>query len=112
MEVGEYDVASEICSGKLGLARWASLGSVIGRSSLPWRRAGSNLRVMGLNGPSRVVGIEKEEDMKRKRKMRIILLELRNLENESDEEIKVLMGGLDFGEINVGNMLGISKEDE
>jgi hypothetical protein len=56
IEVGE-EMASDICSGKFEVAFFLSLGWFIGKSSLPLRNEGSNLRVTGLKGPSRVVGI-------------------------------------------------------
>jgi len=56
MEVGE-EIARAICSGKFKVTFFLSLGSVMGRSSLPRRSDGSNRRVTGLNGPSKVVGM-------------------------------------------------------
>lgn len=57
MEVG-VERAKAICSGKSELTfLFLSLGWSIGKSSLPRRRDGSNRRVNGLNGPSKVVGI-------------------------------------------------------
>lgn len=57
MEVG-VERAKAICSGKSELTfLFLSLGWSIGNSSLPRRRDGSNRRVNGSNGPSKVVGI-------------------------------------------------------
>lgn len=51
------DIARAICSGKLEVTFLLSLGSSIGKSSLPLRNEGSKARVFGLKGPSKVVGM-------------------------------------------------------
>lgn len=56
IEVGE-EIARAICSGKFKVTFFLSLGWVMGRSSLPRRSDGSNRRVTGSNGPSKVVGM-------------------------------------------------------
>ena len=69
MEEG-VDKAIAICSGKFEVTFLLSLGSVRGRSSLPRRREGLKRRVLGVKGPSSVVGMWSAEtamDVKRMR---------------------------------------------